>query len=92
LPEEIIIENNNSNKENSTISTFGTEGTNGTNGYKSPKVPLVLSTEGTNGQLLENKPTYSANNTSLKTNTKSDDEAFATLTELFRKSVRKSFR
>jgi hypothetical protein len=34
-------------------------------------------------QLTENKPTYVDANTSLKTNTKSDDEAFAALNEVF---------
>jgi len=35
------------------------------------------------GKTTENKPTYGHPNTSLKTNTKNDDEAFAELTEVF---------
>jgi Leucine-rich repeat (LRR) protein len=40
-------------------------------------------------QLTDNKTTYDVVNTSLKTNTKSDDEAFTGLTEVFAKACEK---
>jgi hypothetical protein len=44
------------------------------------------------GKTTENKDTYKSVKTSLKTNTKNDDEAFAALNELFAKAMRKAYR
>jgi hypothetical protein len=66
-----------------TIGTIGTESTSGTFGYKAPKVPSVESTNGTPSQTIDITASYADTNTSLKTNTKNDDEAFAALNEVF---------
>jgi hypothetical protein len=99
LPEEINSEINkfskvstNTDKGLGTEGTLGTIGTNSTGstlGYKAPDVPSVENTIGTLSQTVDKISTYSSLNTSLKTNTKNDDEAFAAFNEVFKKACEK---